>query len=71
MTKINGSLQFLQRVLKDLEQKYKVFYNDRRQSPEQAGWHETEEEYQARQKSWLSKKARGSGQMDQDLTKQE
>lgn len=71
MTKINDSLQSLQRVLKDLGQRYKVFYNNRRQSPEQAGWHETEEEYQARQKSWLSKKAKGSGQLDQDFTKKE
>ena len=61
MTEKNNRLQFLLRTLKDMDQEYKVFFNPRKQSLEQAGWLETEEEYQARQQSWLQDKAQGAG----------
>jgi hypothetical protein len=48
--------------LQELGQRYKIFQNPRKKDLEQAGWQETEAEYQARQRAWLQKKDLASRQ---------
>ncbi|MFO8032469.1 MAG: hypothetical protein R6U22_07995 [Desulfohalobiaceae bacterium] len=48
--------------LQGLGSRFKVFFNARKKDPVQAGWQETEAEYQARQRTWLQKKGLSSGE---------